>query len=381
MYAPSMSTYPARTEPQTIFFLGATGYLGSVVLAQLAEQAPQHKVVVLLRPGGSSVSTTTSPVPGAASVQEKLNCLKLIHPNIVGVVEGSLDDKEAIAKACEEVDLVLNCASSDHLDSVEATLEGLERNSAAHPGRPPIYIHVSGCGILSDNARGEFKKAEDIPEYSDIGFDLKSSVPQTNMHLPSDIPIFEAGIREKNPIRSLILFPGQIYGIATAGGQPTTLWIRIFLSMARAGGFVGTWGPGHNSMNNIHVVDVASATTLLVLRAIAGTAPEGKDGIYFCGSMERKVPYREWTELMGNILYEKGYIKEKGTRPLAETIVEPLGHYGWSLLGGNQFARPERLATLGWEPVETAKQDMMASLPLMIEQALSEVDWVPTVQV
>ena len=73
-----------------------------------------------------------------------------------------------------------------------------------------MYIHVSGCGIISDNARGELK--ENMKVWSDIGLDLKEfvffvflpqsiadkgvayfvalfSCDQTNTHLESDIPV------------------------------------------------------------------------------------------------------------------------------------------------------------------------------------------------
>lgn len=86
-----------------------------------------------------------------------------------------------------------------------ATLAGLEKSSAARPGNPPLYIHISGCGILSDNARGEH--VESVEEHSDIGLDLKKYVvlpaassssrsydvpfrcPPSNTHLESDIPV------------------------------------------------------------------------------------------------------------------------------------------------------------------------------------------------
>lgn len=45
---------------------------------------------------------------------------------------------------------------------------------------------------------------------------------------------------------------------------------------------------------------------------------------------------------------------------------------GWSLLGGNQFVKPQRLAKLGWEPVETKKLSLLDSLPRMIDVALEE---------
>ena len=51
-----------------------------------------------------------------------------------------------------------------------ATLEGLEKNSAGRPGNPPLYLHVSGCGIISNNAHGE--KVENPKFWTDIGLNL-----------------------------------------------------------------------------------------------------------------------------------------------------------------------------------------------------------------
>jgi hypothetical protein len=45
---------------------------------------------------------------------------------------------------------------------------------------------------------------------------------------------------------------------------------------------------------------------------------------------------------------------------------------GWSLLGGNQFVKPERLYKLGWEPTETKKLSLLDSITDAIEQALKE---------
>ena len=53
-----------------------------------------------------------------------------------------------------------------------ATLAALEKGSANRPGKPPIYIHISGCGIISDDARGE--PVEFVKEWADINLDLKS---------------------------------------------------------------------------------------------------------------------------------------------------------------------------------------------------------------
>ncbi|KDQ57883.1 hypothetical protein JAAARDRAFT_57706 [Jaapia argillacea MUCL 33604] len=345
-------TTQISTLSYRIFFLGATGYLGSEVLTLLGRQYPQYRIVALLRP--SSLSRVAK--------------LHDLHPNVT-IVEGTLDDDTVIQDESSKADIVINTASSDHLPSVKSTLAGLEKSSAIRPGNPPIYIHVSGMGILSDNARGE--PVEFVKEWSDIGLDLKDC-PPTNMHLDSDIMIVKAGTRKENPVRTIIVFPGQIYGHGE-GIQKTTLWLRIFLDMALKLGYTGTWGPGANSMNNIHVKDCASAVFTVFKAAIEGRADEGAEGFYFAASTQPKISYREWTQAMGDILHEKGLVKESGTRPMPSEVVDPLGHYGWSLLGGNLFAKPERLARLGWEPTETMKISLMESLPLDIDVALREL--------
>ncbi|KAH7920849.1 NAD(P)-binding protein [Leucogyrophana mollusca] len=334
---------------QTIFFLGATGYLGSEFLILLNRRIPELHVVALLR----------SPTP------ERQSRLKEIYPNI-SFVEGALEDDAIIQREVAKANIVINCASSDHLASVKSTLAGLETNSQNNPGKPPLYIHVSGCGIISDNARGE--PVEHVKEWSDIGLDLKQC-DQTNTHLDSDIPIVEAGSRKENPVRTIIVYPAQIYGVGE-GVQKTTLWLRIFLDMTKKLGFAGTWGPGANSMNNIHIKDCAMALFMVLDAALQGKAEEGPEGIYFASTMAPKLSYHDWTEIMGNYLHSKGIISQPGTRPMPNEVVEPLGHYGWSLLGGNQFSKPERLARLGWEPVETRKLSLADSFPAALDAAL-----------
>ncbi|KAH7890435.1 hypothetical protein F5I97DRAFT_1826579 [Phlebopus sp. FC_14] len=336
---------------QTVFFLGATGYLGSQFLLLLNRELPQLRVVALVR----------NPTP------ERKQQLEKVYSN-VSVVEGTLDDDAVIQEQVARADIIINCASSDHAASVKSMLAGLEINSKNNPGKPPLYIHVSGCGIVSDNARGE--PVEHVKEWSDVGLDLKQC-DQTNTHLDSDIPIVEAGSRTENPVRTIIYFPAQIYGVGE-GIQRTTLWLRIFLDMMKNLGYAGTWGPGANAMNNVHVKDCAMGLLLVLKAALEGKADEGPEGLYFCASAEPRMTYYAWTKVMGDYLYGKHIIKEGGTRPMPSEVVDPLGHYGWSLLGGNQFVKAERLAKLGWDPVETKKLPLLESFPEALEAALAE---------
>lgn len=59
--------------------------------------------------------------------------------------------------------------------------------------------------------------------------------------------------------------------------------------MTKKVGHAGTWGPGANSMNNIHVKDCASALLVVFKAALEGRADEGAEGI--CTSQTQLTRY------------------------------------------------------------------------------------------
>lgn len=96
------------TQPRTVFFLGATGYLGSQFLLLLNEKLPQLHVIALLRNGTA----------------ERKEQVQNMYSNI-SFVEGSLDDEAIIQEQAAKVDIVINCASSDHPASIKCTFRCL----------------------------------------------------------------------------------------------------------------------------------------------------------------------------------------------------------------------------------------------------------------
>lgn len=270
------------TSPKLkLFFLGATGFLGSTFL-QLIGQDPELKdkfhITALCR-----------------NSQKRLPELQRLYPDLE-VVEGTLESDALIQEHVLKADIVINTASSDHIESVKclffsnsrhksdlsryytATLKGLEKNSAANPNKPPIYIQTSGLGITSDNSHGEYVDIDDIPSYTDIGLSLDDP-PAQNTHLPQDKLIVAAGTRKENPVRTAIVFPAWMFGVGD-GVQKVTLPVRIWVDMFLQAGYAGTWGEGYSRMGHAHVKDVATAIITVLKAMLEGKADEGAEG--FC---------------------------------------------------------------------------------------------------
>ncbi|EDR04957.1 uncharacterized protein LACBIDRAFT_294969 [Laccaria bicolor S238N-H82] len=341
-------------SPQTLFILGATGHLGSQFLVNLAHSPaiPQLRVVALIR----------------KLTPETQAKLKEIYKDLE-IVEGSLDEAAEIKSQAEKADYVVNCASSDHLGSIQAILAGLGNRSES-TGVPPIYIHVSGLGIIGDNSRGEFVAPEKVPHYSDIGFTIDQCLP-TNPHVDCDTVIVAAGTRKERPIRTMILFPGLFYGIGD-GIRKTSLLLRLYAGLAVQAGFAGTWGPGYSRVESLHVKDCAEALVIMFKAALEGKADEGRDGLYFAAA-EQKVELREMARLIGDVMFEKGLLEKGGSHPLPPEVIAPFSEGGWSLLGSNTSVTPARLKLLGWEHRETRKKSFYESIPEEMELVLKDM--------
>jgi hypothetical protein len=136
------------------FILGATGFVGRHTLSALARATPNLHLHCLMR---------------NATVQ-RIAVLENLNSN-VEVVEGTLEDSTLITSEAAKADIVINVASSDHMASVVAILAGLRAQVERNVERSPIYLHMSGLGIIADNVRGE--KVDAVKEWTDLDLDLE----------------------------------------------------------------------------------------------------------------------------------------------------------------------------------------------------------------
>ncbi|TRM67015.1 hypothetical protein BD626DRAFT_167911 [Schizophyllum amplum] len=341
-----------QLDPPSIFLLGATGFVGSHLVRLLAQSLPQHRIFALVR------SLTPA----------RRNTLASLHPNLVPI-EGILDDAVLVSEWAGKCPITINTANSDDFPLVKALLAGLETYSKAHPGAPPLYIHLTGLGLISDNCRGEQLDESQVHIWSDLDFH-PNRVDPTNSHFREDSAVVDAGMREDLPIRTIAVYPSWIYGVGE-GPAKSTVGVRMFYDMFKKAGQAGTWGPGANRLPSTHVKDVASAVFTVLKAALEGRAEEGKEGIYFATSDNPMTSMHEYTSAMGKWMHVKGLLASPESTPLPASVTEPFGELGWSRVGGSEWAKSERLYRLGWEPVESRKLTILESLPAELEVVYS----------
>ncbi|KAF6756953.1 hypothetical protein DFP72DRAFT_892813 [Ephemerocybe angulata] len=352
--SPPSTLVPPRKR---LLFLGATGYIGSQILFT-ASRDPDYRALY------STLQEYTIVALVRDHEGDKAKKLRDLWPGIV-VIKGGLDDLDVIKEEAGKADIVVNSAVSDHEGAIKAILSGLQSQNQGPPDtQPPLYMHVTGLAITSDNCRGE-----DVPHprekwASDVGFNY-ADWPETNMHWKADGLVLAAGAASDTVrrIRTVLAYPGMVYGVGEGVTKECTLY-RILAGMFKSTGIAGTWGPGCNRYTVVHVKDVGMAICRILAKVFEGTAKVGNEGLYFiCDDKAEPAVMKEIAKAIGKILHARGLISDPEHKPFPNEVVQPFGEVYWSMIAGNVQAIPERLKADGWVPTETRKVPVMASLP------------------
>jgi nucleoside-diphosphate-sugar epimerase len=324
-----------------ILLTGATGYIGGSILTGLLQHpnASNFKITALIR--------------GDESRAKKLASLG-VTPLI-----GSNDSHEIIEKAASESHVVIHTAdSADDLPSAKAIIAGLNKRTQA-TGKPVIYIHTSGTGVLIEDVRG--KKGSNTV-YNDLDPDQIDGLPDEQIHRNVDLLVINAA--QANPqLKSIIVFPPLIYGIGTGLFNRTSIQLPILIRAALKRGKVETIGPGEATWDNVHINDLVDAYIILFDQLLAAYGPDakpnakispylttGREGYYFAESGRNS--WLQLAEKTADVLHKKGLINSTKITSFPDEEVENalFGIFSWGALGSQSNSKAERLRKLGWNP-------------------------------
>ncbi|KAI0789837.1 hypothetical protein C8Q75DRAFT_762665 [Abortiporus biennis] len=338
-----------------IFFIGATGYLGGSILIRLLAHP---------RVNDFEITAIVRSQEKAAILQSKFR---------VKSVVGSTAELENLENLCANAHIVFSCAESDNVEAMQAILRGLKKRKE-NTGETPILIHTSGTGELTDDAKG-LHTTDTI--FDDMNADQIESLPPTAFHRNVDLPIVEAD--KEGYLRSYIVLPGTIYGIASnplvsEGIQnPISSQIPDLIRAGLGRGQGGVVGKGVSQWPDVSIEDV-SELYIVLLNAILeppDSAGHGREGYYFGENGEHT-----WYEICKEIaktLHELG--RGKSDEPTTFSTEELVKYFGSEWFGNyhgtNSRCRSNRARALGWKPIKT-KADMLASIKPQVEYIIAK---------
>lgn len=283
----------------TIFITGASGYIGGSVAQKLIK--------------------TGLRVRGLVRTKENADALSRLG---VEPVVGDLNDADLLIREAKQADGVINAASADHSESVQALIKGLEGSS-----KP--FIHTSGSSIVGDDVRGSQRTESIFDEYTPL-------VVQKLKQPRRDIDLMVLGA-STNDVRSIVICPSLVYGVGR-GLNPKSIQIPFLAENAQKQGVVQIVGAGLNTWSNIHIDDVVDLYLLALSKAPAGA-------FYFAENGEASF------EQIGNAIATRlGFSTVETLNPdiAAQLWGVPRAYYSF---GSNSRVRSVRARQeLGWMP-------------------------------
>jgi nucleoside-diphosphate-sugar epimerase len=244
-------------------------------------------------------------------------------------VVGDLNDADLLIREAKQADAVINAASADHSESVQALIKGLE-------GASKPFIHTSGSSIVGDDVRGGQRTESIFDECTPLVVQ-KLKQPRRNI----DLMVLGAAA---NDVCSIVICPSLVYGVGR-GLNPKSIQIPFLTENAQKQGVVQIVGAGLNVWSNIHIDDLVDLYVLALSKAPAGS-------FYFAENGEASF------EQIGNAIAERlGFSSIQTLNPdvAAQLWGVPRAYYSF---GSNSRVRSVRARQdLGWMPKNASAID------------------------
>ncbi|CAE6449269.1 unnamed protein product [Rhizoctonia solani] len=302
---------------QSIFLLGATGYIGGSLLVTLLKEYPSATISALVRNSQSA------------------EAVKSVSPDRINIIVGSQSDSTIIEAEVEKADITINAANCDDMDLTNNIINGGSAVILADDPKGPFLgkINERGSKVWDDT------KTEDL-----------RAIPLSALHRTVDIAVLDA--HDSGVLDAYIICPGLIYGPGIGPVKTTSIQIPLLLQLALRRRQVFFAGEGTNIWCNIHLQDLLRLYTHVIAHALtiigSTTKVDAYNNYYFAASSEN--PIKEITELIAATLHAKGLVDSPHAQGLAPE--DPEEKLLSMVLGHTSRAVSVRAKGLGWSPKE-----------------------------
>ncbi|KXN91707.1 hypothetical protein AN958_12559 [Leucoagaricus sp. SymC.cos] len=348
------------TSKSRILITGATGYIGGSVLERLLNHpnASSFEITALIRSqpkAGKFKEFGVNAVVGSFTDAKLLEDLTAAADIVIDTVGPLVSNRLFKRSNDEQVD-------ADAYEAAIIMLRGFKRRFQ-ETGKPPIFIHTSGTGVLADDAAG--LQATDVI-WDDANPAQIATLPPEAPHRNVDLEIIKAD--EEGYVRGYLVTPATVYGLASgkfvdAGlSNRHSIQLPALISASLDRGQAGMVGKGVNIWPNVHVDDVADLY-IDVYNAIKANPEEvghGSNGFYFGLNGEHTL-YEVGKEL-GRVLVAAG--KASSEEPTTFTKEEIDKYFnGSNYLGSNSRGLASHSKSIGWKPTKTTKDFLQSIKP------------------
>ena len=278
-----------------VFVTGASGWIGSALVAEL--MAAGHQVLGLVRSDDAAAALSAT---GAE------------------VRQGSMEDLECLRGGALEADGVVHTAFnhdfSKHAENCELDRRAIEALGAALEGSHRPLLVTSGLAL---QATGRVFTENDLPVSASPAYPRVSEI--------TAIALAARGINA-----AVVRLPPSVHGHGDHG------FIPMLVAIARAKGLSAYVGNGLNRWPAVHRLDAAQLFRLALEKGVAGAK--------YHGVADEGVPFKEIAAIIGRRL---------DVPVVAKPSAEAAEHFGWMA----QFAAMDLPASaaatqnlLGWHP-------------------------------
>ncbi|WP_428426734.1 SDR family oxidoreductase [Pararhizobium sp.] len=275
-----------------VFVTGATGFVGSAVVAELIRSG--HQVTGLAR---SDAAAAFLAAAGAA-----------VH-------RGHLEDLDSLRRGVDAADAVIHTGFihdfSKFKESCEIDRRAIEALGSALAGSNRPLIVTSGTGLLTP---GALATEDTVPG---------SVVPRVSEQ--TALSLVSSGVRV-----CVVRLPPSVHGDGDHGFVP------LLIGIAREKGVSAYIGEGENHWPAVHRLDAAQLYRLVLEKGTAGAR--------YHGVAEDGIPFRDIAEIIGHRL---------GLPVFGKSPEAAATHFGWfSHFAGidNKASSAKTQELLGWHP-------------------------------
>jgi len=315
---------------QTVFYVGATGYIGGSVLVALRKAHPDLKVTALVRN------------PAHVDAVRGLG---------VEVVQGSFSDTNLITLRARESDITINTASADDVELSNAVLAGHKARVVEDKKAPAILLHTSGVAVFMDDGN-EGKHDPDSKVWNDGDeADIRAITPQ-KIHGPVDVPILRAS--EEGYTESYIICPAAIVGTAK-GPVPSASFFFHFMTQLALGFKMAVYvGEGQNIFYTLLLEDLVDLYSRVFVRILSREDAKASPYARYYIAISTPMSWKHIMTVFGSVLESKGKLEDATAHSIPISVVPPPAS---TFLGASQHCQGERAKALGWEPRPVVLED------------------------